>query len=327
MDPLYHYVKFGGFEGRDPGPKFSSTGYLERNPDVKANGYNPLVHYALYGHTEGRETGPSLCEKAAEPDLTARELALLVRYLEAGSCKEPAAEPATPPAGPQPVPAKPDAAELNAAPETPAKSALAKLAVGPAIVSPTPSIAAPESIGADAALLRTSQLFDQEWYLSEYKDMARHPDPVAHYLRHGVRELRDPGPAFSTAWYLEKYPDVRRSGVNPLVHYLCYGRKDGRLPMPQLGTEAWWGALVPASRDNAEKCAHRENSNYDVAAAIERMQRNAEPPAVIVPIYNAAKEFEDCLISLMQHSGRGCRIILIDDASPDPQIGEILEIY
>lgn len=327
MDPLYHYVKFGGFEGRDPGPNFSSTGYLERNPDVKTNGYNPLVHYALYGLTEGRETGPSLCAKAAEPDLTARELALLVRYLESVSCKEPAAEPATPPAGLQSVPAKADAAELNAAPETPAKSALAKRAVGPALVSPTPSIAAPESIGADAALLRTSQLFDQEWYLSEYKDMALHPDPVAHYLRHGVRELRDPGPAFSTAWYLEKYPDVRRSGVNPLVHYLCYGRKDGRLPMPQLGTEAWWGALVPASRDNAEKCAHRENSNYDVAAAIERMQRNAEPPAVIVPIYNAAKEFEDCLRTLMQHSGRGCRIILIDDASPDPQIGEILESY
>lgn len=49
MDPALHYLIYGGFEGRDPGPKFSSAFYLENYPDVKSSGINPLLHYLLHG--------------------------------------------------------------------------------------------------------------------------------------------------------------------------------------------------------------------------------------------------------------------------------------
>jgi capsular polysaccharide biosynthesis protein len=54
-DPFLHYMHHGGFEGRDPCPRFSSSLYLERNPDVAAAGVHPLVHYVLHGEIENRE--------------------------------------------------------------------------------------------------------------------------------------------------------------------------------------------------------------------------------------------------------------------------------
>jgi len=36
--------------------------------------------------------------------------------------------------------------------------------------------------------------------------------------------------AFDAQWYCATYRDVARSGIDPLVHYLAYGRAEGRLP-------------------------------------------------------------------------------------------------
>ena len=57
-------------------------------------------------------------------------------------------------------------------------------------------------------------------------------DPLLHYAVHGLREGRDPGPQFKTSWYLETYPDVQASGMNPLAHFIHFGRIEGRLPLP-----------------------------------------------------------------------------------------------
>ena len=58
IDPVYHYLWHGGFEGRDPGPNFSSRWYLENYQDVKKAKVNPLVHYLRNGKKEGRKTRP-----------------------------------------------------------------------------------------------------------------------------------------------------------------------------------------------------------------------------------------------------------------------------
>lgn len=57
-DPVRHYLRYGGFEGRDPSLEFSSTFYLDTYADVKSAGINPLVHYLKYGKAEGRSTQP-----------------------------------------------------------------------------------------------------------------------------------------------------------------------------------------------------------------------------------------------------------------------------
>jgi len=58
VDPVSHYLRHGGFEGRDPGPNFSSQGYLDTYKDVKQAGINPLLHYLRNGKQEGRTIQP-----------------------------------------------------------------------------------------------------------------------------------------------------------------------------------------------------------------------------------------------------------------------------
>lgn len=57
-DPAMHYLMFGGFEGRHPGPLFNSVAYYLEYPDVYQNQLNPIVHYALFGRNEGRKVFP-----------------------------------------------------------------------------------------------------------------------------------------------------------------------------------------------------------------------------------------------------------------------------
>ena len=63
LNPAIHYLRFGGFEGRNPGPDFSSDWYLNSYDDVKQARINPLVHYLKYGRREGREILPQQNER------------------------------------------------------------------------------------------------------------------------------------------------------------------------------------------------------------------------------------------------------------------------
>jgi len=60
IDPLFHYIKSGWKEKRNPSDKFDTEFYLSVNPDVKQAGINPLVHYLRNGRKEGREPLPGL---------------------------------------------------------------------------------------------------------------------------------------------------------------------------------------------------------------------------------------------------------------------------
>jgi glycosyltransferase involved in cell wall biosynthesis len=94
FNPLWHYIFFGEFEGRDPcaffdcawyrktygiGPRehglrhflerrftgqvnpvpvFDAAFYLEANPDVAAGGADPFEHFLIFGTAEGRDPAP-----------------------------------------------------------------------------------------------------------------------------------------------------------------------------------------------------------------------------------------------------------------------------
>ncbi len=83
----------------------------------------------------------------------------------------------------------------------------------------------------DADLLRESELFDVEFYLRKNPEVRKAGiDPVLHYLREGARDGRDPSKAFSTNAYLRRNDDVGQ--MNPLVHYLRVGQPAGRALNP-----------------------------------------------------------------------------------------------
>lgn len=85
------------------------------------------------------------------------------------------------------------------------------------------------SLARQAYAIHQSGLFDVRWYLEKYPDVATSGiDPVLHYVRYCTKEGLDPAPWFSTNAYLQAYPDVEASGVNPFYHYIRYGYAEGR---------------------------------------------------------------------------------------------------
>lgn len=56
---LEHYLVRGWRQGFDPNPNFSSSIYLQSNPDVRLALINPLLHWVKAGQEEGREAAPS----------------------------------------------------------------------------------------------------------------------------------------------------------------------------------------------------------------------------------------------------------------------------
>ena len=85
-----------------------------------------------------------------------------------------------------------------------------------------------------ARILLASGLFDPNFYLTQYPDIAKTgTNPLSHYLSHGVVEGRMPNLYFDTAFYRQQNADVAASGVNPLLHYLLDGFREGREPGPK----------------------------------------------------------------------------------------------
>jgi len=94
-----------------------------------------------------------------------------------------------------------------------------------------------QSFKSDKEIIIQSRLFNKDWYLLRYGDVAAsRADPLDHYIRDGVREGRYPNPLFDGNWYLERYPDVAAARMNPLVHYAQYGCREGRDPHPGFST-------------------------------------------------------------------------------------------
>ncbi|WP_331295675.1 glycosyltransferase family 2 protein [Methylobacterium hispanicum] len=70
--------------------------------------------------------------------------------------------------------------------------------------------------------------FDYEFYKSYGVPHENNIELVIDYLQHGWLAGRDPAPWFSTSAYLAMYQDVADSKINPFVHYILYGKAEGR---------------------------------------------------------------------------------------------------
>jgi hypothetical protein len=105
-----------------------------------------------------------------------------------------------------------------------------------------------------------SYFVDRKNYREKYS-LEDGVDPVDHYLEHGTTGCFDPSEFFSSSFYLERYPDVARSGMNPLLHYVRFGTEEER---SVLSTEAIQG-----------KCP-----NFDAGIA-ELKSGKWEPPCIM----------------------------------------------
>ncbi|PKO09667.1 MAG: hypothetical protein CVU40_10260 [Chloroflexi bacterium HGW-Chloroflexi-2] len=81
----------------------------------------------------------------------------------------------------------------------------------------------------DYLIVKKSGFFDPIYYITKYPDCRlADVDPLLHFLRFGWKEGRNPSEDFDTSYYLSQYPDVKESRMNPLVHYIRYGVREKR---------------------------------------------------------------------------------------------------
>ena len=117
--------------------------------------------------------------------------------------------------------------------------------------------ASPRTVWEYAAL-RTSGLFDFDFYLRRNPDVAASGmDPLMHYLEHGARAGLDPSRTFSTSAYFAQRPGLVGTGVNPLYDY--WRRAGGS------GRDRARGALAHALRHRPPQHGHGRTNGPPVA--------------------------------------------------------------
>jgi GT2 family glycosyltransferase/glycosyltransferase involved in cell wall biosynthesis len=182
-------------------------------------------------------------------------------------------------------------------------------------------------------------LFEEGWYLERYPDVATSGmDPLQHYAQFGVAEGRAPNRYFDRAWYLEHNPDVARNHLEPLLHYLEHGARELRNPHPNFDA-VWYAEQHPEAADNPliyhmQFGRHRGWPTERTIRIADYLPSGRQPPTcppklivdIVIPVYRGLDETRRCLDSVLADPDRPPgRVIVVDDASPEPKLSAWLE--
>jgi len=170
--------------------------------------------------------------------------------------------------------------------------------------------------------IQETGLFDEAFYQVRYPDVAKSNSPaLQHYVRHGAREGRLPNAYFDPSHY-RKQPGVPGNPTGLLLHYAKVGEALGLSPSLQFATgsgvsgQARLATLLRSARSPVARSA----IPWGIRTRTPRV-------TVAVPIFNGGREvILDCLTALVRHTPRShCDILLMDDASTDPEIVRLLD--
>ena len=185
--------------------------------------------------------------------------------------------------------------------------------------------------------IHKSKVFNNQWYINEYKDFEKSyinkrqrsykfikfiekiyrilNHPITHYVRFGAFEGKKPLYNFNGIDYLKNNNDVLLLGINPLYHFLRYGKKEGREGYTQIDNEKHQEITISYNIDKYQK---NINSEY--------IDNQNPLVTVIVPNYNHEKYLVERLESIYNQTYNNFEVILLDDCSKDKSI-EIMKKY
>lgn len=182
-----------------------------------------------------------------------------------------------------------------------------------------------------AKLIRASELFDEAWYREQNPDVSdARVDAALHYVRHGGREGRNPGPSFDTQAYLTTYPDVAAGDLNAAIHYLLHGRAEGRQVVspepPEPHIPALPGLFEGSNFD--ELSIHHPAEIWKAIAQmatpaeiLPRVSASLYSPkiSIIIPVFNTPPRFfREVLQSVFAQTYTNWEICIVDDESSSP---------
>ena len=166
------------------------------------------------------------------------------------------------------------------------------------------------SIKQETALEAANTLFDSDWYLATYPDVALSGmNPLVHYVTMGGFQGFDPSPLFDSDWYLATYPDVALWGMNPLVHFVTTGDSDSHQPSP-----------LSKSR-NLPRVPMAFPSSIGPVPVNPKTDRRV---TIIIPVHGQWHWTERCLRSLaLTEAADLAFVVVVDDASTDQTLSNL----
>ena len=187
---------------KDIGSHFDSVFYLDSNGDVANSGRDPLVHYIMYGEGEGRWPNRRFNPRrfsqitGLKPDDRPNLFQAFLKEFDG------------------------DYAMFRAAAASPAHSAF------------RPVRRPPPTAGTLSRAADIRPHFDAAHYLAQLGGTPIDEDPVLHYLERGEREGLSPCSFFDPKYYLAINEDLAGSGISPFWHYVMHGSREKRSPGP-----------------------------------------------------------------------------------------------
>ncbi len=170
-------------------------------------------------------------------------------------------------------------------------------------------------------LVLESGLFDEAFYFNNHgAEISKTGfSPIEHFCRIGGNEGLEPSERFSSSRYLTDYPDVRKAGINPLVHYLLYGRTEGRptwpvslvAPRPRCPANSVWNDLALRFQEGG-RLLHKTSSIIDI----------------VVPIQEGLHETANCIYRVLESKLKNnleCELVVVHDHSLDQDLSRLLE--
>ena len=214
LDPLVHYLVFGGQEGRAPHPLFDVAFYQRQAPDIGATGLTPLAHYVRFGFSRGLSTHPLFDVKyyvAQAPELAATLEYPLQHYMRVGAAR-------------------------NLAPSRLFQPLFYRQQAAPEIQVSNPLLHYVQHGAASG--LRPNPLFDPDWFRAVHPEIGG-CEPLAYYLGHFGEHQLNPGPWFDAEAYLQRRVEPRLTRLDPLSDYLAGGAWTSPGASPELSPLAF----------------------------------------------------------------------------------------
>lgn len=76
--------------------------------------------------------------------------------------------------------------------------------------------------------LSKSKFFNEDFYRRHNPKIKDDDDAITYYIKHNKDELAFPSKYFNPKWYLEHNTDVKDMGIDPLIHFLLFGKDEKR---------------------------------------------------------------------------------------------------
>ena len=197
---------------------FSESYYLAQFPDTERPSVeNSLEHFLQFWNQNKYDPSPFFSVSdylEANPDVVAHQINPLVHYIENGIAEQ------------RPLRIVRQAGQVSTEDETEILvSPARRLNVKKLITSELPEYL--ESLGVE--IIAEPEHVDVAYYKSYFPgetilNCEEHFDDV------GWKQGLNPNAWFNTKFYLDFYPDVANSGLNPFTHFISQGYKEFRLP-------------------------------------------------------------------------------------------------